>query len=221
MVNRNEIAVIFDLDGTIVDNKKFHIKAWVEFCRRHGVFITEEDFEKKGFGGSNKDYLREFLNMEISDEDDFRLGEEKEQIYRKLYTPYLKPIKGVIEFIKALKNSNIKTAIASMAPTSNVIFVLNELKIKEDFDVIVDYYQVKKGKPDPEIFLKAVEKLNISPKKCVIIEDSKTGIKAGKNAGMKVIGVETYHNGIELKEADVTIKNFTEISINQIYKLFE
>ncbi len=221
MSNKNEIAVIFDLDGTIVDNKKFHIKAWVEFCRRHGVIITEEEFENIGFGGTNKDYLKEFLNIEISDEDDFRLGEEKEQIYRELYTPYLKPINGVIEFIKSLKNNSIKTAIASMAPLSNVQFVLNKLKIQKYFDVVIDYYRVKKGKPNPEIFFNTAERLNILPENCVVIEDSKIGLKAGKNAGMKVIGIKTYHTSIELNEADITIKDFTELSIDRICKLFE
>jgi beta-phosphoglucomutase len=221
MIRKNKIAVIFDLDGTIVDNKQYHIKAWVEFCRRYGVSMTEEQFENKGFGRSNKDYLSEFLQTEISDKDDFRYGEEKEQIYRELYAPYIKPINGAIEFIKLVKYNSYKTAIASMAPLSNIQFVLNKLKINGYFDVIIDYYQVKKGKPDPEIFLKAARNLRIAPSDCVVIEDSIIGIQAAKNAGTKVIGIETYHDKNELEMADITIKDFTEISSDQINKLFK
>lgn len=219
MTKEKQIAVILDLDGTMVDNKFYHIKAWIEFCRRHGIEMTMEEFERKGFGGSNRDYLSQFLNRTISDKEDYRLGEEKEQIYRELYQPFLKPINGLEEFLKELKYNNVKTAIATMAPMSNVKFVIDNLLIGGYFDEIVDYYQVKKGKPDPEIFIKASERLQVHPEDCIVIEDSFFGIRAALNAGMKVIGITTYHTNEELEEAHQTIHDFTELDVSKLYRI--
>ncbi|MFC2137026.1 HAD family hydrolase [Bacteroidota bacterium] len=221
MKNLNNIAVIFDLDGTILDNKHFHIKAWVEFLNTQGISITIEDFTNKGFGGSNKEYLSYFLKREISDEDDKILGELKEKIYREIYAPQFKPINGFNELIDNLKKNKIKIAMATMAPKSNVDFTLNKLKNPEIFDAIIDYYMVKNGKPHPDIYLKASELLNIQPENCIVIEDSFIGIESAKNANMKVIGIETYHSAKELKDADFTIKDFTELRIEDVLKLVQ
>lgn len=220
MIRNKDIAILFDLDGTMVDNKFYHKKAWVEFCKRHGVEMTMEKFEKKGFGGSNKDYLSAFLNIDVTDEDDFRLGEEKEQLYRELYKPHIEPINGLVSFIELLYRNDIDMAIATMAPLSNVEFIISKLNIEKYFKVIVDYYQVKNGKPDPEIFLKTAQKLSISPQNCVVIEDSSFGITAAKKAGMKIIGIRTYHTSEEMKDADLTIKDYSELNIETIKNLF-
>ncbi len=221
MCKENNIAVIFDLDGTILDNKHFHIKAWVKFLNNHGVNITEKEFESKGFGGSNKEYLSYFLKREISDEDDIRLGEEKEKIYRQIYDSSFKPVNGFYDLVRELSTNNIKLALATMAPKSNVDFTLKRFDEKNIFNVVVDYYMVKNGKPNPDIYLKASELLNIKPEKCIVIEDSFIGIEAAKRANMKVVGIETYHSASELKDADLTIKDFTELEVNDLIKLIE
>jgi len=219
MTNLYNIAVIFDLDGTIIDNKNYHIQAWVKFLNTQGVIITKEEFENRGFGGSNKEYLSYFLNKDISDEEDFRLGEQKEQIYRDLYNSSFKPINGFYELIENLKKSTIKIAMATMAPKSNVDFTLKKLKNPEIFDVIVNYYMIKNGKPHPDIYIKASELLNTEPENCIVIEDSFIGIESAKRANMKVVGIETYHSKQELKDADFTIKDFTALKINNLIKL--
>lgn len=216
-----KLAIIFDLDGTILDNKHFHIRAWAKFLNSKGVKITEDEFERKGFGGTNKEYLSFFLKRNISDGDDYILGEEKEQMYRDLYEPFFQPIKGFYNCINNLKSNNIKLAMATMAPKSNVEFTLKRFENPDIFDVIVDYYMIKNGKPDPEIYLKAAELLGLEPDKCIVVEDSFIGIESARRANMKVVGIETYHSANELKDADITIKDYNELTIEKIENLFK
>ena len=114
------------------------------------------------------------------------------------------------------KNAGIKTAVATSAPTSNLNFTLDSLGIRNLFDVIVDASGITKGKPDPEIYLKAAELLEISPMDCVVFEDSISGIKSGHNAGMKVVALITTHSKDELPETYLSIKDFSEISIDMM-----
>lgn len=210
------LAAIFDMDGVIVDNHTYHVKSWAEFCRSKNIPFDEDTFRTKYFGKNTRDTFKGLLDYQLTEEEINTLGEEKEKIYREMYKDYITPVNGLIPFLISLKNAGIKTGVATSAPTSNLDFTLDMLGIRHLFDVVVDASGVSKGKPDPEIYLKAAEFLDISPKDCVVFEDSISGIKSGQNAGMRVVALITTHSKDELPYTPLSIHDFTEISFERI-----
>jgi len=202
---------IFDMDGVIVDNYLYHIDAWGEFCKRHGFNIEVEDFTRKYFGKNNTDILQALFGKSLSITEIDMLGEEKEAIYRELYQPYIKPLDGLVDFMKELRIQGGKIAIASSAPQSNINFVVEKTCIKEYIDVSVNGNMVRLGKPNPDIFLKAAELLRIQPGKCLVFEDSFSGIQAAINAGMQVVALATTHKKEEHDPTITIISNFKEL----------
>jgi beta-phosphoglucomutase len=141
------------------------------------------------------------------------LAEEKESIYRELYKPYFKEVKGLKPFLDSISKKGLKTGVATTSPLSNRVFVLEALQLQDFFTIIVGAEHTKQGKPHPEIYLLAAEKLGVDPKKCLAFEDTLAGIKSAKSAGMTVTGVLTTHSKEELSEADYFIKDFTKIEV--------
>ncbi len=213
-------AVIFDMDGVLVDNHQFHLEAWVIFCRKFNIELTPEEFRLKMFGGNNRNLLEKVLNRPLTSEQIHQYADEKELIYRQLHAPTIRGVDGVIEFISHLKKENVRLAVATAAPRENLDFVLNSLGITSYFDVTVDDSQVVNGKPDPEIYLKASSLLGVSPEKCVVFEDSLTGIAAAQSAGIKVIGVRTSLDEKALSHTWKTIPNFKQLTINELFNDF-
>src|SRR5258708_585689 len=206
-------GVLFDMDGTIVDNMPYHRQAWQEFCKRFDVQITPQEFKYKTSGKKNKEIFPALFNRPFSDEEIQKYAEEKETLYRKIYTPHVKEISGLTRLIKTLKQKGIKVAVATTAPEKNRNFVLQALGFIDTFDTIVGDEHVINGKPDPEIFLTAARQLGIAPEYCIVFEDAPAGIQAARNAGMRSIGLTTSHSTEELKGADMTIENYVELEI--------
>ncbi len=210
------LAAIFDMDGVIVDNHTYHVRSWAEFCRSKNIPFDEDSFRTKYFGKNTRDTFNGLLDYQLTEEQINTLGEEKERIYREIYKDHIAPVNGLIPFLISLKKAGIKTAVATSAPTSNLDFTLDLLNIRHLFDAIVDASMVSKGKPDPEIYLKAAKLIDISPDKCIVFEDSISGIKSGQSAGMRVVGLITTHSVDELPETYLSIKDFTSISIEKL-----
>ncbi len=223
MVKHSEdsVAVIFDMDGVIVDSALAHKKAIEEFFRRHDIHFSEDDFRKKIFGKTNREWLGEFFN--IKSENEFKkLSEEKELIYRNGYGHLVQPVKGVVNFIKSLQENNIARAVATSAPRANVNFILSKLRITNYFEVVLDDSSVINSKPDPEIFIETARRLNFPTEKCVVIEDSIHGINAAKSANCKIIALKTTNK--ELSEKDLKIKiinDFDEITLQDLKQWFD
>ena len=131
------------------------------------------------------------------------------------------PLPGFIDFIRSLKENHIKTAVATAAPKVNLDFLLEHIDLRNDFDVLIDDSEVDKGKPDPEIYLKAAERLGFSPELCLVFEDSLAGIQAAINAGIKVIGVTTTNPPENMQNTSLVIKDFTEINMTRITELMQ
>ncbi|HCT30342.1 MAG TPA: hypothetical protein DIW31_06335 [Bacteroidales bacterium] len=214
--SNNIQAAIFDMDGVIIDNHTYHVKAWEVFCNRHAIHVDETSFRAKYFGKINSDILNGLMNEPLTVSQIDLLGEEKEAIYREIYKHDITPIKGLVPFLIKLKESGIKTAVATSAPTSNLDFTIDSLNIRHLFDAIVDASMITKGKPDPEIYLKAASLLEVNPDNSIVFEDSIAGIKSGQNAGMRVIALTTTHNIEELPNTEISINDFTEISVDRI-----
>ena len=214
--NRSFKAAIFDMDGVIVDNDIYHIQAWCEFCKKKGIPFDESTFRTKFFGKNTRDTFHGLLDHQLTEDQINALGEEKEKIYRDIYQDHIAPVNGLIPFLTDLKASGIKTAVATSAPTRNLDFILDNLNIRHFFNILVDATGIAKGKPDPEIFLKAARLLGVSPADCVVFEDSISGISSGMNAGMSVIALATTHKVRELPVTPIVINNFSEITTKKV-----
>lgn len=216
----NRFALIFDLDGVIADTAQFHENAWFSFCKKHSIPISSEQFRNQLFGRSNRETLR-ILSGRILPEIEFQqMVSEKESLFRELAAKTLKPIHGLIDFLKAAQKNNIPMAVASSAPAVNIHFSLEKTKTADFFQHLVSSDEITHSKPDPEIFLKAAQKLGFRPADCVVFEDSYAGIEAGLSAGMKVIAVATTHPANELPKDLLIIQDFTRISIDDLINLF-
>lgn len=215
------LAVIFDMDGVIVDNNLYHKRAWNEYARKFNISLTEDEFKKHVAGRTNKDILSFFLGRELSDDEVNKYGGEKEELYRELYKPEMKLPEGLLHFLESLKSNGISIALATSAPRENIDFVFDNLHIGHFFDAVVDESQVSRGKPDPEVYLKAAGLLKLSPGQCVVIEDSIPGIMAGAAAGMAVVAITTTHSRDELKHADLVIDTFKELDIEKLIPIIK
>lgn len=203
---QNKKAAIFDLDGTIVDNVRYHEQAFIQLAKRHGITLTEEDFIWMN-GRKNKDIFAHYFAEKTVEEHE-KMVNEKEAIYRELFEPAIVEVPGLLAFLKYLHKQGIKLAIASSAPKENRIFVFKHLPIYEFFDSVVGAENVTHGKPHPEVFLTAASNLNVEPTDCVVFEDAPNGIAAAHAAGMLVVALATTHKKEELQEADMVITDF-------------
>ncbi len=212
------IGVIFDMDGVIVDNSKYHIRAWIEFIKKFHLELSHEEVNS-WFGNTNRLILQRLFNDNLTEEKIAEYSDQKEILYRKIYEDEIKPLDGLIPFLKELKQDGCKLALATSAPPQNVEFVLSKTGVKNYFEVITDDTGIKNGKPDPEIFLKTAEKLDISPSACLVFEDSFHGIESANNAGMKVVGVSTTNPAKKLSNTEFNISNFNDISLKEVHKI--
>ena len=201
-------AVIFDLDGTLLDNNSYHLQSWLEYLNAIGRTISEEEYNANINGRTNKDVIQYIYNRQMPEEEILKYTLEKEALYRKLYKPFIKPLSGLIDFLEVLKNKGIPMAIATSGIQPNIDFMFEEVPIKQYFTEVVNSSHISKGKPDPEIYLKVASLLQISPKNCLVFEDAVVGIKSAKAAGMKVIAVATTQPKEELLLADVIIDDY-------------
>ncbi|WP_018616507.1 HAD family hydrolase [Segetibacter koreensis] len=212
-------AVIFDLDGTLLDNNEVHLKAWKKYLKDSGMEISDEDFKENISGRTNKDAVSHIYKKDMKEDEASKYYLKKEEIYRKMYKKNIAPIAGLHEFLENLHNHNVTMAIATSGIQVNIDFMFEHVPIKKYFKEIISSGDITKGKPDPQIFTKTAAALHIARENCIVFEDSMPGVKAGKAAGMKVVALTTSHNPEELQEADMIIKDYTEITFDRLMSL--
>jgi beta-phosphoglucomutase family hydrolase len=217
---KHPIAVIFDMDGVIIDNNPYHKEAWNVFCKKYALEINAGDLIQNVWGRTNEDILNFVFQRNLSLEESLKYADEKEFLYRELYKEFVTPVKGLIHFLEDLKINKVRLGVATSALSNNLNFILEHIPIRNYFSAMVDGSQIANGKPDPEVYLKAAERLGVLPENCVAVEDSFSGIQSALNAGMKVIGVTTTHSKEELVKTHLAVNDFTAISYNDIVKLF-
>lgn len=200
-------AFIFDMDGVMVNSNPYHKVALKEFCERHGIELTEEQLVKNIYGRTNREWITHLFGK-LSPEQLTGYANEKEALFRSLFARDIAPVKGLVNFLKRMSASGIPRAIGTSAPRANVDFTLSKTGTSQFFDIVLDEASVTKGKPDPEIYLKVAEALGLPPERCVVIEDSLSGVAAGKAAGSRVIGITTTHKKEELQSTDLVISDF-------------
>ncbi len=182
-------GVAFDLNGTLVDDIGYHFMAWRELGASLGVALDEATLQS--FNGlKNEDILPRILGRPASPEEFVRLTTQKEERYRALFRPHLSPLRGAEALIAALRARGVRLAIASSAPPGNRDLVLDGLKWRPLFDVIVEAERLP-GKPAPDVFLEAARLMGVAPAECLVFEDAVNGVRAGVAAGMPVVAITT------------------------------
>ena len=182
-------AVLWDLDGTLVDSEEYHWRAWQQTMSAEGVVLTREKFLAT-FGQRNDSILRQWLGRDSTAERIQRIADSKEELYRRIVSQdRLAPLPGVAEWVKRLASEGWVQAVASSAPRANVEVVLQILALTPYFLAVASAEDVSRGKPDPEVFLTAAARLKVAPAQSIVVEDAAAGIEAGRRAGMRSIGV--------------------------------
>ncbi|MDC1489646.1 HAD-IA family hydrolase [Flavobacteriaceae bacterium] len=208
-------ALIFDMDGTLMDNMSYHKQSWIELFNHHKLDLDYDTFDEKYHKGSLVEIMAR-LFPEISDIETLRkIGSYKEELYRELYRPHVKSISGLILFLENIFEKNIPMGLATMGDQHNINFTFKALNLKDFFHSTTGGHEVKKGKPHPEIFLTAAEKIGVNPSDCLAFEDTLSGILSAKAAGMDVIGVTTMFDEKTLMKMGCkkTINNYKEIKV--------
>ncbi|WP_040628468.1 HAD family hydrolase [Mucilaginibacter paludis] len=213
-------AVIFDMDGVIIDSNPLITKAWKEFFRMYDIDLTDEQLNHYVFGRISTDTLNLVFNKPISTDEMLGYQKQIEGLVRSRYREDGLIVPGFKNFVELLIAHQIPVAIATSSPAESVAIVLDMAGATSYFTVITDSSQVQHSKPHPQIYLKTAAKLGIPPVDCCVFEDSFSGIQSAKNAGMKVIGISTTHTQEELSGlADAVIPDFTHIGIDLISEL--
>jgi beta-phosphoglucomutase len=211
-------AAIFDLDGVLVNTVPLHFKAWQRMFLEYGKEFTFEDYKHKVDGIPRMDGARAILT-DLSAEELEKAGDKKQGYFLEYLEKEKIPVYDTtVALIKALRKDNIKTAIISSS--KNCLPILERLDLKGLFDVIITGNDITKGKPDPQIFLMAAQKLSCSPEECVVFEDAVLGVEAGKRAGMKCVGVDRYGRPERLKKADLVVADLGGVTVERIKGLF-
>jgi HAD superfamily hydrolase (TIGR01509 family) len=203
-----EVAFLFDMDGVIADSNPFHKISLKQFCKKYGHDLTEEQLREKIYGRTNRDWITNVFGS-LDSHQLHAYADEKEALFRELYKNDIKAVDGLHAFLKKMDEQIIARAIATSAPRENVDFTLAGTGTTKYFKTILDESFVSRGKPDPEIYLKTAAAIGFKPENCIVVEDSLSGVQAGKAAGCKVIGITTTHSKEELSETDLVIENFT------------
>jgi beta-phosphoglucomutase len=184
-------AVLWDLDGTLADSGDYHWRSWRDTLRDEGIELSYQQF-LDSFGQKNDRILAGWLGADAPPDRVQRIGDAKESLYRDFARAEgLVALPGAVEWVRRLRGGGWLQAIASSAPRANVEVMLEAIGLAHLMDAVVAAEDVTRGKPDPQVFLRAAERLDVPPERCVVVEDAAAGVEAGRRAGMKTIGVNT------------------------------
>jgi HAD superfamily hydrolase (TIGR01509 family) len=195
----NMKGIIFDMDGTMVDNMMVHHRIWQKQLKELGLDLSLEQVHQQ-IHGVNEEIFERLFQDRFTKEERRQLAFEKEATYRRIFKKDIQLIAGLPKFLDLLKDSNIPMGIGSAAPPENVDFVLDTLGIRHYFKIALHSGDVEKGKPNPEIYHKVAGHLNLAAEECIVFEDSPTGAEAASRAGSKIIVVTTTHEKEEFQQ---------------------
>ncbi len=212
MTDNKSFAVLWDMDGVIVDSGEYHMRSWQDTFHETGITFTEENF-KHVFGMRNDEIIRSMLGKNFTQEKFEKIAKAKEVAFRRLITGNVKSLPGAIKLLNALNEAGFAQALVSSTPRENIEVITDELGIKHYFKEIISGYDVTEGKPSPQGYLLAARRLGVSPENCIVIEDAVAGVKAAKNGGMSCIAVTNTHPYASLVDADLIVSSLDEVSI--------
>jgi beta-phosphoglucomutase family hydrolase len=213
-------ALIFDMDGTIVDNMGFHTQSWITFFERRGRDIDADEFFRTTAGRQGKEIIRSHMGEHLADEEVATLNHEKEAVYRELYAPHLKAVAGFEDLIADARSQGMSLAVGTAAPPANVAFTLDGLDLRRHFDTIVGATDVPRGKPHPDVFLEAAKRCGAAPEDCIVFEDAPLGVEAARRAGMRCVVITTTLPRDAFAEFDnviAIVDDFSSLSLDALF----
>jgi beta-phosphoglucomutase len=212
-------SVIFDVDGVLVDSYRAHFESWRQMFAEQGAAFTEDQF-RATFGRTSRDIIADFYGH-LTEEDIHRWDERKEALYRDILRQDFPVIDGAVELVNTLAAAGFGLAVGSSGPPANVALTLECLPCGDRFSVRVTGADVTRGKPDPQVFLLAAERLDVPPAQCAVVEDAPAGIEAANRAGMASIALVGTATRAELSEARLVVDSLREISPQVVGALIE
>lgn len=213
-------AFLFDLNGTMIDDMPFHIRAWHRILNDLGANISLDQTRRECYG-KNHELLERIFPGRFSREEKNKMSLEKEKQYQEEFKPHLRLLPGLKNFFKKSHDAGIKMAIGSAAITFNIDFVLDNLVIRKYFDAIVSADDVHKSKPDPETYLLCSKKLNLEPEGCLVFEDAPKGVESALNANMNAYVITSLHAKEEFSAYENVIgfsKDYSDLSLSSFLK---
>jgi beta-phosphoglucomutase family hydrolase len=194
-------AFIFDMDGTMVDSMPWHVRSWGEFGREVGAPPPGDDFFHRTTGMTGVEVMRVYVGERPAAELQ-AMVERKEAIYRELFAASFCEVPGFRAFARAARAAGARLAVATAGDADNIAFVLDNLGCHGWFDAVVGAHDVERGKPHPDLFLLAAERMGVDPAECLVFEDAPHGIEAARRAGMKAVAIATTMHADELGAPD-------------------
>ncbi len=191
-------ALIFDMDGTMIDSMGHHRLSWIEFVRRHAIEIEVDDLMRRTTGRNGAECMNELFGREFSHGESWVLVAEKEAIYRELFAPVFREVAGFRAFAAKAGAAGLGIGVGTAGDRHNIAFALQHLGMDPAPQVIVGGDEGLPGKPDPAIFLEAARRLGVTPEHCIVFEDAPFGIEAARRAGMAAVAVCSTHSAQEL-----------------------
>jgi beta-phosphoglucomutase family hydrolase len=213
-------AVIWDMDGVLADTAPYHLLAWRETFAKRGVNFTEKDFERS-FGIRNDTIIKNVLGEQTTEAEIETIAREKEVTFRRIIGKDIKPLPGALKLLEVLDEHGVKMAIASSTPIENVRLIVGSLGIEKCFQAVITDRDVTEGKPSPQVFLLAAQRLGAEPKNCIVFEDAVAGVMAAKSAGMYCVAITSSHPREKLKQADLVVDSLETITVKDLENLLK
>jgi beta-phosphoglucomutase-like phosphatase (HAD superfamily) len=197
-MTRAPAALIFDMDGTMIDSMPYHAKSWVAFAQRHGIEGDADSLMRRTSGRTGLECIRELFQREMGGAQALALCNEKEAIYRELFAPSFAEVRGFARFAAQAAGHGLKIGFGTAGDRHNIAFALAHLKLTFAPHAIVGGDEGLPGKPEPAIFLEAARRLGVNSTRCMVFEDTPAGIEAARRAGMRAVAMCTGHSAAEL-----------------------
>lgn len=215
-------GVIWDMDGTLVDTAELHFQAWHTICAEQGRGFTRDDFAAT-FGRRNPEIIQHLFGSRYSDSETAKMGDRKEDFYRDAAQHGVELLPGVRPLLEGLQRSGFRQAIGSSAPRANLDLIVKLTHTANLFQTLVSMEDTQRGKPDPQVFLIAAERLGTPPASCVVVEDAPAGVQAARAGGMKCVAVRFvgHHTEGTLRAAgaDLVVPSLADVTVATIVKL--
>jgi beta-phosphoglucomutase len=222
MSEKHDKAAIWDVDGTLVDTAELHFQAWQAVCREKGREFTRSDFAAT-FGQRNPEIIRTLFGEQFTPQEIADLGDRKEVLYRDAAKNGVELLPGARQLVEDLHRARFAQAIGSSAPPANLELILRLTGIARFFEVIISSEDTQRGKPDPQVFLLAADRLGVASPHCVVFEDAVAGVQAARAGGMKCVAVRCvgHHSEESLRQAgaDRIVETLEQLSADAIVDL--
>ncbi|MDO9312923.1 MAG: HAD family phosphatase [Burkholderiaceae bacterium] len=206
-------ALIFDMDGTMIDSMGYHAQSWELFARQHGLIIDLDDLMRRTTGRTGAECMRELFQRDLANDEAWALIAEKEQLYRELFGPVFAEVAGFKAFYALALARNLKLGVGTAGDQHNIAFAMTHLQLAPPPKAIVGGDEGHPGKPEPAIFLEVARQMNASAAGCIVFEDAPFGIEAARRAGMQAVAICSTHTPAQLAGPHViaTVRDYHEL----------